>query len=170
MKLSGSSALSAERVIEEHRQPAAEQDEFLKTVKQGFEGDREKLGVSVGRKRQAVVVRLSNQETNKHSFPLFHPYSQGLMFWQVLLVILILYTMIFVPYELCFGSCARSVGTAVVDDVSDVFFIMDILIQANTMIVVEEKHKDRTLLIARVFVICPYPFCSFARNGAPENF
>jgi hypothetical protein len=152
-----------------------EEDDFLKSIKSMYDDEKQSvLGVRVGRTQQALVVKLSDDRSLKRALasmknaenggimppaheeddapcfcalPLIHPFGQHLMVWQVALVVMIVFNMIFVPYEITFKDCAQSPATSVLNDISDAFFIIDIIVQMHVMLVIEEKHKDRTLLV-----------------------
>jgi hypothetical protein len=46
-----------------------------------------------------------------------------------------------------YGVCAESKVTIWLNHISDACFIIDIIVSLHVMIAIEEKHKDRTLLI-----------------------
>jgi hypothetical protein len=148
-------------------------DMFLESIKSQMNEEHQSLlGIQVGRKKQALVVKLSDERKLKQELkrrrthieitveeqhvkspcfvtllPLIHPYSKRLMFWQALLVVMIFYNAIFVPYDLAYGTCASSATTEVLDFTSDAFFILDVFVQLHVMLVIHEKHTDRTLIV-----------------------
>jgi CRP-like cAMP-binding protein len=146
---------------------AEEEDDFLKTIKAMYDDEKQSvLGIRVGRTQQALVVKLSEDQSLKRAlsggddgdqdgsslcsrcaFPLINPLGPNLMTWQIFLVLMIVFNMIFVPYEIVFKECAASRPTDILNDVSDAFFMIDIIVQMHVMLVIEEKHKDRTLLV-----------------------
>jgi hypothetical protein len=151
-------------------------DEFLETIKAKMNDEHQSLlGIQVGRKKQAMIVKLSDDRTlakqlqrsmsgagksRPHdlqlpeytsscmcALPLIHPYSKRLMMWQTLLVVMIAYNMVFVPYELAYGVCASSEATDTLDNLSDGVFILDVVVQLHVMLTIHEKHTDRTLIV-----------------------
>jgi hypothetical protein len=144
----------------------AKEDDLLRAIKHTSAGSGHKhamLGVSIGHSQQLVVVKLSDDTRLKKAvarmslddekrpayfaLPLIHPFSQAVFYWQMTLCFMIIFNMLFVPYEIVYKECARSESTAILEDASDAVFIVDIIVQLHMMIVIEERHKDRTLLI-----------------------
>jgi CRP-like cAMP-binding protein len=79
---------------------------------------------------------------------LIHPYSRYLLIWQCVLVVMIIYNMLFVPFELAFGKDNPIIVQAQgCKFASDAIFITDILLAFNIMIAVEQLDADRTLII-----------------------
>eukprot|EP00935_MAST-01C_sp_MAST-1C-sp1_P001686 g1686.t1 len=147
-----------------------DEEAFLGSVKSLYDDEQQSmLGLRVGRNKQALVVRLSEdaelnfamanhvEEHKKGGFvnalcclcnlPLINPLGGRFILWQLLLVIMIIFNMIYVPGEIVYRECASNVLTRWLNHVSDALFILDIVVQLHVMIQIEEKHKDRTLLI-----------------------
>jgi CRP-like cAMP-binding protein len=149
-----------------------EDDAFLQDIKATMNDEHQSLlGIQVGRKKQALVVMLSEDRKHKiqvnqytsHaqeevaddsadqwsycSLPLIHPFSARLLVWQAVLVVMICYNMLFVPYELAYGECGTSETTDTLDAISDAFFILDVVVQLHVMLVIHENHTDRTLIV-----------------------
>jgi CRP-like cAMP-binding protein len=143
-------------------------DAFLETVKSTMNDEHQSLlGIQVGQKKQALVVKLSDERKLKKSLtilqtgagnglqesrfrcslPLIHPFSKRLMVWQAVLVVMIIYNMLFVPYELAYGKCATSATTDALDAVADACFLLDVVVEFHVMLVINEKHTDRTLIV-----------------------
>jgi hypothetical protein len=179
----------AEHHIESFARNVDKEDELLRSVKSTWVDDSQSImGLRVGRTQQALVVKLSEDNSMKSvvtklsqekgfscALPLIHPFSQRLMVWQVFLTIMIIFNskyhdthssratkaanicrhicftfllaVMFVPYEIVFKKCAQSPTTDFASDISDAIFIIDIIVQLHLMLVIEERHKDRTLLI-----------------------
>jgi CRP-like cAMP-binding protein len=75
--------------------------------------------------------------------PLIHPFDRGILVWNLTLVIMIGCNMIFIPYELSFATQVSLPLTYL----SDAVFLLDIFVSFQTMLVVEQPERDRTVLV-----------------------
>jgi len=84
--------------------------------------------------------------------PIIHPYHKGLLVWQMMLLVIIIYNCLYVPYELAFAKIEVFVY---LDGISDAIFLVDILVTFHTAIVLEENGEENIIedrdIIARQY-------------------
>lgn len=84
--------------------------------------------------------------------PVIHPYRKSLLVWQMLLLVIIIYNCLYVPYELAFEKIDFCVW---LDYISDGIFVVDIIVTFHTCIVREENGEENIIedrdIIARQY-------------------
>jgi hypothetical protein len=94
-----------------------------------------------------VTKEEERPESHRCALPLIEPFSRRLMVWQGLLVVCIGYSMVYVPYEMAYGRCVDAPFTKALGYFSDLIFMCDLVVQMHIMLAIEQKHKDRMLII-----------------------
>ena len=115
---------------------------------ESFDKNRAVLaGVGIGAKQQQFSTAsavggggLIDWLVRYDPLPLIHPDNAGLRCWQILLVAMIGFNILCVPYDLSFGI--DSGGPAeIISYLSDCVFLLDILITLHIKLVIEYQVK-----------------------------
>jgi CRP-like cAMP-binding protein len=113
--------------------------------------DPEQTGNTSTEKNRLGAIRVA-KDTNDtltrccacNILPLISPYNTNLLLWQCALLVLIFFNMLLVPYELAFEQIESLQPASLI---SDAAFLIDVVVSFHTMLILEEPHNDRIIII-----------------------
>lgn len=95
-----------------------------------------------------IGAPLSDDELEKNNKWIIHPHSRGRVVWDFLVLFLLFYNLVEIPYRVCFESEPEKNSLADILNLSvDMMFILDIIVNFSTGLMLDGFYEtDRTLI------------------------